>query len=49
MTTEDVEFAERSVRYLRARGLKPAEIRSALVGELDCPPDVARRLARTAR
>jgi hypothetical protein len=48
MSAEDVEFAKRSVRYLRSQGLGPSEIRSALVGELECPPEVANRLAAAA-
>ena len=48
MSIDDVEFAKRSARYLRSQGLRPAEIRSALVGQLECPPEVARRLASAA-
>ena len=47
MTIDDVEFAKRTARYLRSRGLKPSEIRTALVGELNCPPEIAQRLVRS--
>ena len=48
MSSEDVEFAKRSARYLRSQGLRPAEIRSALEGQLECPPEVASELATAA-
>lgn len=48
MSSDDVEFAKRSVRYLRSQGLRPDEVRSALVGQLECPPEVASRLASAA-
>jgi len=48
MSTEDVEFAKRSVTYLRSQGLRPREIESALQDELECPPDVAHELVGAA-
>lgn len=48
MTTADLEFAERSVHYLRQQGLGKAEIRSALEHELDCPPAIAEQLVQRA-
>ena len=48
MSSDDVEFAKRSARYLRSQGLRPAEIRAALVGQLECPPEVASQLATAA-
>jgi len=44
MSTTDLEFAERSVRYLRRQGLKKIEIRQALESELECPPAIADQL-----
>lgn len=48
MSTTDLEFAERSVRYLRQQGLKKVEIREALESELECPPAIAEQLLQRA-
>jgi len=48
MSNEDLEFAKRTVKYLRTNGLRPPEIVTALEEELDCPPDLAARLASAA-
>ncbi len=48
MSTIDLEFAERSVRYLRQQGLKKVEIREALETELECPPAIADQLIQRA-
>jgi hypothetical protein len=48
MSTTDLEFAERSVRYLRKQGLDKGEIREALESELECPPAIAEQLLQRA-
>lgn len=44
MSRLELEFAVRSVRYLRSHHLRPDEIESVLRDQLDCPVDVARVL-----
>jgi hypothetical protein len=48
MTSRDMEFAKRSVKYLRTQGLGAEEIRLALVEELEMPPETASELAAAA-
>lgn len=44
MSKIELEFAARSVQYLRLHRLRPDEIESVLCEQLDCPPELARVL-----
>ena len=48
MSDHDMDFARRSVGYLRTQGLVTDEIVGALVTELDCPVNLAWQLAAGA-
>jgi hypothetical protein len=44
MSKVELEFAVRSVQYLRSHRLRPDEIVSVLRDELECPEPVAKAL-----
>jgi hypothetical protein len=47
MTTFDLDFARRTVTYLRSQRLRSHEIERVLTAELGCPARVASRLVAT--